>query len=103
MLAARVQFMTVRLDVAATLADADPPRRVRLDLDGRPRGFGGAFRARIPFDLEALDAMRTRVSYSVELELEGSLAALGTTTVRDVLRRQVGDLLRNVERELAGP
>jgi 2-furoyl-CoA dehydrogenase large subunit len=100
-LASRVAFMTVRADVEVTRHEADPPRHVRLELDGRTRGFGGGFQASVPFDLEPLPGGRTRIDYRVELALSGSLAAVGGTKAGDALRDQIGELVRNVERELA--
>lgn len=107
-LASKVQFMTVRSDVVATLHDADPPRHVRLVLEGRPRGLGGSFRCEVPFDIEAHGAAGARVTYSVGLTLGGSLAGFGGAMLTDTLRRQVGELVRNIEREVkhddpAGP
>ena len=52
--------MTVRSDVVATLHDADPPRHLRLVLEGRPRGLGGSFRLDVPFDIAAERRRRAR-------------------------------------------
>ncbi len=99
-LASRIQFLTVRADVVATFHDADPPRHLRLELDGRPRVLAGSFRASIPFDLAPAGEGGTRVSYRVEVAVTGRLATFGTPLMRDTLRRQVAELVRNVEREL---
>jgi carbon monoxide dehydrogenase subunit G len=100
-IASRVQFMTVRSDVVASLHDADPPRHVRLVLEGRPRGLGGSFRLEVPFDVEPLGPGRSTVAYSLALQLGGSLAGFGGALLTDTLRRQIGDLVRNVELEIA--
>lgn len=100
-LASKIQFMTIRADIAATFHDADPPHHLRLELDGRPRGLAGSFRVRIPFDLAAEGDVRTHVSYSVDLTVTGRLAVFGAPLMRDTMRRQIGELVRNVERELA--
>ena len=50
-LASKVQFLTVRADVDAVFRDADPPRHLRLELAGRPRGLAGSFTVSVPFDL----------------------------------------------------
>ena len=101
-LASRARFMTVRADVVATYLDADPPRHLRLDFEGRPRGLGGSFRASVPFDLIPLGDGRTEVRYSVEASAEGALAALGGGLIGDALKGQVDELVRKLERELAG-
>lgn len=100
-LASKLQFLTVRADVTASYHDADPPRHLRLELDGRPRTLAGSFRVSIPFDLEPLDGNRTRASYSVDLQVRGRLATFGAPLLRDTMRRQIAELVRNVERELA--
>lgn len=100
-LASRIGFVTVRADVVAEVADAEPPGRFRLAIDGRPRGLAGSFRASVPVELEPLGADRTRVRYRVDLSVTGRLAAFGAPLLRDALRRQVGDLVRNVEAEAA--
>ena len=100
-LASRVGFMTLRADVTATFHDADAPRHLRLELDGRPRGLAGSFRVSVPFDIEPTGDGGSRVSYSVELSVTGRLAAFGAPILRDSMRRQVAELVRNVERELA--
>ncbi len=76
-LASKVQFMTIRSDVVATLHDADPPHHLRLVLEGRPRGLGGSFRCEVPFDIVPNGAAGSRVAYSVGLTLGGSLAGFG--------------------------
>ena len=101
-LASKIQFLTVRADVAATYHDSDPPRHLRLELDGRPRGLAGSFRVSIPFDLAARDGGDScQVTYRVDLQVTGRLASFGVPLMRDSLRRQVGELVRNIERELA--
>lgn len=99
-IATRVQFLTVRSDVVATLHDADPPRHLRLVLEGRPRGLGGSFRLDVPFDISPIGPGRSSVSYSVALELAGSLAGFGGPALTDALRHQVGELVGNLEREI---
>lgn len=100
-IASKVKFMTVRSDVVATLHDADPPRHLRLVLDGRPRGLGGSFRLDVPFDIERIGPDRSTVRYSVGLELGGSLSGFGGPMLTDALSDQIGDLVRNIETELA--
>lgn len=100
-LATKVGFMTVRADATATMNDARPPEHLRLEIDGRPRGLAGSFRASVPFDLTALVDDRTAVTYEVDLTVGGRLAAFGAPLLRDTLRRQVAELVRNLERELA--
>ena len=99
-IASKVRFMTIRSDVVATLLEADRPRHVRLQLAGRPRGLGGSFNVSIPFDIEALGPNRSRVAYSVSLDLSGSLAAFGGAALAEPLRAQIGELVRNAEREI---
>jgi 2-furoyl-CoA dehydrogenase large subunit len=99
-IASKVRFMTIRSDVVATLHEADPPRHLRLQLEGRPRGLGGSFRVSIPFDIEPRAPNRSRVTYSVALELSGSLAAFGGAALTEPLRAQIGELIRNAEREM---
>jgi len=101
-LATNVQFMTVRSDVVATLHDADPPRHLRLVLDGTPRGFGGSFHLDVPFDIAPVGEDRSRVSYTVGLTLSGGLAGFGGPMLTETLRRLVGELVRNIGVEAAG-
>jgi 2-furoyl-CoA dehydrogenase large subunit len=115
-LAARIQFLTIRADVEATLSDADPPRHLRLQLRGRPRGLAGSFEVSIPFDLREVEAPAgpapagatpagptgaTEISYAVDLMVTGRLASFGAPLLRDTLRRQVATLVQNLDRELA--
>ena len=100
-IASKVRFMTVRSDVVATLQEADPPRHLRLVLEGRPRGLGGSFRLDVPFDIAPLGPSRSSVGYSVGLELGGSLTGFGGPTLTDDLRHQIGELVQNIEQELA--
>ena len=98
-LATKLQFLTIRADVTATLADMHEPDHVELQLDGRPRGLAGGFRAVIPIDLAA-DPGGTRIRYRVELTTSGRLAAFGAPILRDSFRRQVATLIANLEREV---
>jgi uncharacterized protein len=97
-LATRVGFMTVRADAVATLVEEDDPDRLRIEIDGRPRGLAGSFRAVIPFSLEPVGTDRTAISYAVDLTVSGRLASFGAPILRDTLRRQVGALVGNLER-----
>jgi len=100
-LAVKVMFMTIRADVAASYHDLDQPRHLRLAIDGRPRGMSGTFVASIPIDLVA-EGDRTRVRTSVDLDVTGALASFGPAAIRGAMRDMIGQLARNVERELAG-
>ncbi len=102
-LATKVAFFTVRADVDATYLDADEPRHLRLELDGRPRGLDGSFRASIPFDLDPIEGGRaTLVRYSLTVETTGSMGMLGPGAIRGAVGSQVGELVRDLEREAAG-
>lgn len=103
-LASRIQFLTVRADVEASYHDADPPRHLRLQLNGRPRGLAGSFAVSVPFDLAPESAPDgstvTGITYSIDLRVTGRLASFGMPILRDTLRRQVDALVQNVDREL---
>jgi carbon monoxide dehydrogenase subunit G len=90
-------LMTVRVDLHATWHDVEPLHHLRLQLDGRPRGLGGALHLSVPVDLEPI-ASGTRVGYRGVLELEGSVASF-RRQLEEILREQVASLVRAVERE----
>jgi carbon monoxide dehydrogenase subunit G len=97
-LATRLGFITVRADAVATLIDVAQPTQLRIEIEGRPRGLAGSFRASIPFSLEPVDHDRTAIDYVVDLTVTGRLAAFGAPILRDTLRRQVAELVTNLER-----
>lgn len=99
-IASRVGFLTVRADAVASVADARPPDHMRLSIEGRPRGLAGSFQASIPFDMAEQES-GTQIDYVVELTVTGRLAAFGAPLLRDTLRRQVRELVGNLERELS--
>ena len=99
-LATKLQFLTLRADVTATLRDVEPPDRLRLELDGRPRGLAGGFRAAIPIEL-ADAGSDTSVHYQLDLTTTGRLATFGAPLLRDTFRKQVATLVTNLERVLA--
>lgn len=101
-LATKLQFLTIRADVTASLTSVRPPDHLQLELDGRPRGLTGGFRAIIPIDLVA-DGSGTRIRYRLELTTSGRLASFGAPLLRDSFRRQVATLVENLERELRRP
>jgi carbon monoxide dehydrogenase subunit G len=106
-LATRIQFLTVRADVEATLEDADPPRHVVLRLQGRPHGLAGSFLLFVPFDLEAAadpagSGQGTTATYAVDLTVTGRIASFGVPLLRDTLRRVISTLVANVDTELRG-
>jgi carbon monoxide dehydrogenase subunit G len=98
-LATKLQFLTLRADVTATIADAQPPVRLRLELDGRPRGLAGGFHAAIPIVLSDAGT-ETRVHYRLDLTTSGRLATFGAPILRDSFRKQVATLVANLERLL---
>lgn len=102
-LASKLQFLTLRADVEARILDVERPDRLRLEIDGRPKGLAGGFRASIPIELAPRDdgAPGTSVRYEVALTTSGRLAAFGAPILRDTFRRQVVELIANLERELA--
>ena len=101
-LATKLQFLTIRADVTARILDRRPPDALRLDLDGRPRGLAGGFRASIPIDL-APEGEATTIHYRLDLTTSGRLASFGAPILRDSFRRQVATLVANLERELHTP
>jgi carbon monoxide dehydrogenase subunit G len=98
-LSVRLAFMTVRADVAAVIDEGDGSGSVRLEMNGRPRGLAGAFTVVVPFELEPVGE-GSQVSYGIDLTVSGRLAAFGTLILRDATRRQIAELVRNVEREV---
>ena len=100
-LVSKLPMMTVRTDAVATFSERRPPTHLRLELDGTARRIGGSIRVVVPFDLEPVDAIRTQVTYSIDLTVSGMLAMAGTRAIRDALRTEIGALVRNVEHELA--
>lgn len=102
-LATKIQFLTIRADVEATL-EVEALTRARLHLAGRPRGLVGGFTAEIPFEIREVPAPpaaepASDVSYAVEVALSGRLAAFGAPLLRDAFRRQVAALVTNLETE----
>jgi uncharacterized protein len=98
-LATKLQFLTLRADVTARALDPLPPSRLRLELDGRPRGLAGGFRALIPIELDDAGSA-TEIHYQVDLTTSGRLATFGTPILRDSFRKQVATLVANLERVL---
>ena len=95
----RVQFLTLRAKATARLLDLQPPDRLRLELDGRPLGLAGSFVVSVQLELEE-DGSGTVVDYAMDLAATGRLASFGTPLLRDTARRQVHELVRNLEREI---
>jgi carbon monoxide dehydrogenase subunit G len=95
----RVQFLTLRARATARLRDLHPPDQLRLELDGRPLGLAGSFVVSVQLDLEE-DGSGTVVDYAMDLAATGRLASFGTPLLRDTARRQVHELVRNLEREI---
>jgi 2-furoyl-CoA dehydrogenase large subunit len=103
-LAMRATLLTVRADATAAMVDAEPPRAVRLTLDGTPRGIGGTFHVEIPIGLAdetGPDGPGTLVEYDVDVRVTGSLAAFGSGMLRDAIVREVQGLAADIEREIA--
>jgi 2-furoyl-CoA dehydrogenase large subunit len=98
-LASRVGFLTLRADIIARYVDPQPPRHLRLVLDGHARGLSGEIHASIPFDIEPVGTDRSEIRYSVALEMTGRLASMGGGLIRTQLPQQVRELVRNLERE----
>ena len=98
-LATKLQFLTLRADVTARVLDPLPPGRLRLELDGRPRGLAGNFRALIPIELDDAGSA-TDIHYQLDLTTSGRLATFGTPILRDSFRKQVATLVANLERVL---
>lgn len=102
-LAMRTTLLTVRADAIAALLDADPPRAVRLTLDGTPRGLGGTFHVEIPITLTeeaGPEDTRSRIEYDVDARVTGSMAAFGPGILRDAIVREVQGLAAAIEREI---
>ena len=95
--AVKQMFMTVRVDLHVTYHDLEQPHHLRLDLDGAPRGLGGALRLSVPIEITASPTGST-VDYKGTLELEGMLTSF-RKQVREGLQAQLDRLVRNIERE----
>jgi 2-furoyl-CoA dehydrogenase large subunit len=97
-LGVRIGFMTVRADATANIDDGGPGQPVRLAISGRPRGLVGSFHVDVPFELTP-EGEGTRVAYRIDLKVSGRLAAFGSLLMRDATKRQINDLVANIERE----
>ncbi len=97
--AIRQMLMTVRVDLHVTWHDQDPPRHLRLNLDGRPRGLGGTLHLVVPLELEPTTS-GCRLTYQATLELDGSLGSF-RSQVRNGLKLQVDRLVQAVEQAAA--
>lgn len=98
----RLQFLTVRADAEATVTDTEPPRRRRIEIVGRPRGLAGSFRVTIDIDLAPVDmpagpSSGAEVGYVVDLDVSGRLASFGIPLLRETMRRQVAQLVANID------
>lgn len=98
--ATRVMFVKIRIDLLATLHDPEPPGHVRLRLEGQPRGYGVSFEAAVPIDIAPASDGGSIVSYSVDLEVHGTLPAFASNAIHEAVRHQAGQTIRNLEREL---
>lgn len=101
-LSTRVGFLTVRADVDATLLEPAPPRLLRLDLDGRTRGFEGGFTASIPFELRPDGDDATSVRYEVAVATRGTVAMAGDAAVAGAIHELADELVVALEREASG-
>jgi 2-furoyl-CoA dehydrogenase large subunit len=102
-LAMRTTLLTVRADATATLHEPDPPRAVRMTLEGTPRGLGGTFRVEIPIALAeetGPEGALTRIEYDVDVRVTGSMATFGPGILRDAIVREVQGLAVDIEREI---
>ena len=95
--AIKQMFMTVRVDLHVTYHDLERPHHLRLDLDGTPRGLGGALHLSVPIEMSPTPT-GARVDYKGSLELEGMLTSF-RKQVREGLQAQLDRLVRNIERE----
>ena len=102
-LAQRVRVFTVRADVDARVLDVEPPGRLRLEIEGRPRGFGGLFNVTVPFELEedaaSASGPRTRIRYSVDLEASGAAAGFAGPAIGSALPGLVANMVNALEIE----
>ncbi|HLY13823.1 MAG TPA: SRPBCC domain-containing protein [Candidatus Limnocylindrales bacterium] len=99
--AIKQMFMTVRVDLHVTYHDLDEPHHLRLDLDGVPRGLGGALHLSVPIEITAIPT-GAKVDYKGSLELQGMLTSF-RKQVREGLQAQLDRLVRNIEREAKAP
>lgn len=97
----KVMLVTIRIDILATLHDAEPPHRIRLRLEGQPRGYGVRFAAAVPLEIEPSIDGGSVVRYRVDLEVKGTLPGFAASAVNDAVRYQAAQTIRNLERELA--
>jgi carbon monoxide dehydrogenase subunit G len=104
-LASRIQFVTIRADVDATLTGAPSDKQLLLVLDGRPRGLVGTFRVSVPFDVDPQadgnGGTAIRISYAVDIAVTGRLASFGLPILRSTFRGQIDALVANLEAEMA--
>ena len=98
--ATRLQFLTVRAEITARLVDLEPPDRLGLELRGRPLALAGGFDATVAIELSDAPRGGTDIGYAVDMTTSGRLASFGAPILRDALRRQIAELIRNLEREL---
>lgn len=101
MLASKVAFITVRVDVVARYAEVDRPRHLRLVLDGSPRGLSGSFHVEIPVDIAPAGDGGSDVAYSMDVAVEGALRAIAGPAIDQGLRREFAQALADLDARYA--
>ena len=89
----KVGPIAVTFDVTVELTKVEPPEAIDATVSGNAPGLGGRLTATAALRLQAPDATRTRVIYTVEMGLSGRLGGIGQPVFRaksDELSKKFG-------------
>jgi len=93
----RVGPIAIKFDVTVELTKVEPPAGIDATVSGNASGLGGRLTATATVRLDALDAVNTRVTYTVDLGLTGKLGGIGQPVFRaksDELSKKFGANVR---------
>lgn len=94
-LAAKVQFMTIRVRTTGELLESQEPSHLVAEMVGETLAMAGAFRARMTVDLRQEES-QTHVHYELDVTMFGRLGSLGEPLVRSTANRLSTQFADNV-------
>ena len=98
--AARVAYLTARFTTKLTVVEAEPPNRLVATGEGMDKRLSDRMKLGMTMELKSITPAETEISYKMELNLFGKLAALGHPIIKSKAKSMADEFARNLKKAI---
>lgn len=93
----KAQFVPIKIRAIGELKEAVENRKLVVEMHGKPVSFKGSFTNRLVVHLSEFSENMTLVSYEMDIQVTGKLAAIGELLMKGSSSKNSEEFVKNVQ------